>query len=97
MKYSDVGHAFTEIMKIISMYYCKWTDSLVVTWGKQLGTDRTYLDRILEKKLFFVEMSNVDKIVLIIMRHLVIIFASFQLYLAAFICIHHSLGGYYIL
>ena len=40
-------------------------------------------------------MSNVNKIVLIIMRHLLIICASFQLYLAPFICIHHS-GGFII-
>ena len=30
MEYSDLGHAFTENMKIMSIRLCKWSDSLVV-------------------------------------------------------------------
>ena len=31
MKYSDVGHAFTEHMKINFIHLCKCSDDLVVT------------------------------------------------------------------
>ena len=31
MEYSDLGHAFTENIKIMSIHLCKWSDSLVVT------------------------------------------------------------------
>ena len=45
MEYSDLGHAFTENMKIISIRECKWSDSLEVSL---LLTNQAYLGRDLE-------------------------------------------------
>ena len=48
MKYFDLGHAFTKIIRIMSILKSIWSDSLVV------DIDHTYVDRVLEGTILFV-------------------------------------------
>ena len=88
MEYSDLGHAFTENMKIMSMRSCKWSDSLVVSL---LLTNQAHLVRNLDGTYFF--LSNCQ-IVFFFKLILFLYFTSscdelyiFDLYLAAFVLI----------
>ena len=45
VEYSNLGHAFTKNMKIMSIRLCNWFDSLVVSG---LLPNQAYLDRNLE-------------------------------------------------
>ena len=62
MKYSDLDHAFTKIIKMMSILKSIWPDSLVVSSqfdtyslvvSSQFDTYHTYLDRILGRKTFY--------------------------------------------